>query len=132
MNTQTIFMCVVALLIGMLVANMLQNVCGCSKIEGFSGSGGMGTSPDMSIIGKFIVDNQTGDDRQNACGGYYEFSNIPDSVAEQELEDTFCSQQDKSRQALQKFLKKSASFGEGCTALTNTDFDSSCQSIQSI
>ncbi len=33
MNTQTIFMCVVALLIGMLVANMLQNVCGCSKIE---------------------------------------------------------------------------------------------------
>ena len=36
MNTQTIFMCVVALLIGMLVANMLQNVCGCNnKVEGF-------------------------------------------------------------------------------------------------
>ena len=38
MNTQTIFMCVVALLIGMLVANMLQNVCGCKKVvEGYDG-----------------------------------------------------------------------------------------------
>jgi len=32
MNTEQIIMCVVALLLGMLLANMLQNVCGCKNI----------------------------------------------------------------------------------------------------
>jgi len=37
MNTEKIIMCVVALLIGMLVANMLTNVCGCKTgVEGFN------------------------------------------------------------------------------------------------
>ena len=32
MNTENIVMCVVALLLGMLLANMLKNVCGCKNI----------------------------------------------------------------------------------------------------
>ena len=36
MKSETIF-CVVALLLGMLLANMFQNVCGCKNIEGSSG-----------------------------------------------------------------------------------------------
>ena len=34
MNTQTVVYCVVALLLGMLLANMLTNVCGCKVVEG--------------------------------------------------------------------------------------------------
>ena len=34
MNNQTIVMCVVSLLLGMLLANMLKNVCGCKVVEG--------------------------------------------------------------------------------------------------
>jgi hypothetical protein len=34
MNTETIVYCVVALLLGMLLANMLKNVCGCKTVEG--------------------------------------------------------------------------------------------------
>ena len=34
MNSQTIVMCVVALLLGMLLANMLKSVCGCKVVEG--------------------------------------------------------------------------------------------------
>jgi len=32
MDTKTIFMCVIALLLGMLIANMLKDVCGCKNI----------------------------------------------------------------------------------------------------
>ena len=32
MNSQTIVMCVVALILGMLLANMLKNVCGCKTV----------------------------------------------------------------------------------------------------
>ena len=34
MNSETIVMCVVALVLGMLMANMLKNVCGCKTVEG--------------------------------------------------------------------------------------------------
>jgi len=34
MDTKTIVMCVVALILGMLMANMLKNVCGCKSVEG--------------------------------------------------------------------------------------------------
>jgi len=34
MDTKTIVMCVVALIIGMLMANMLKDVCGCKVVEG--------------------------------------------------------------------------------------------------
>ena len=34
MNNQTIVCCVVALVLGMLLANMLKNVCGCKLTEG--------------------------------------------------------------------------------------------------
>lgn len=92
MNTQTIFMCVVALLIGVLVANMLQNVCGCKKVEGFGIltadgggiNGGLGRSDDgqNQITGgvlknfinmtnqRFNEYNPPDDDSGFACGGY--------------------------------------------------------------
>jgi len=34
MNSQTILMCVVSLILGMLLANMLKSVCGCKVVEG--------------------------------------------------------------------------------------------------
>ena len=34
MNSQNIVMCVVALILGMLLANMLKSVCGCKVVEG--------------------------------------------------------------------------------------------------
>ena len=34
MKTEQILMCVVALILGMLLANMLKNVCGCKVVEG--------------------------------------------------------------------------------------------------
>ena len=34
MKTETIVMCVVALILGMLMANMLKSVCGCKIVEG--------------------------------------------------------------------------------------------------
>jgi hypothetical protein len=34
MDTKTIVMCVVALLLGMLLSDMLKNVCGCKVVEG--------------------------------------------------------------------------------------------------
>ena len=34
MKTETIVYCVVALLLGMLLANMLKSVCGCKVVEG--------------------------------------------------------------------------------------------------
>ena len=36
MDTKTIVMCVVALILGMLMANMLKSVCGCNSVEGFN------------------------------------------------------------------------------------------------
>jgi hypothetical protein len=38
MNSQNIVMCVVALILGMLLANMLKSVCGCKVVEGQCGS----------------------------------------------------------------------------------------------
>ena len=37
MNTEQILMCVVALILGMLLANMLKSVCGCKVVEGQNG-----------------------------------------------------------------------------------------------
>jgi hypothetical protein len=34
MDSKTIVMCVVALILGMLMANMLKDVCGCNVVEG--------------------------------------------------------------------------------------------------
>lgn len=34
MKTEQILMCVVALILGMLLANMLKSVCGCKVVEG--------------------------------------------------------------------------------------------------
>ena len=38
MNTETVVMCIVALVLGMLMANMLKNVCGCKTVEGLDDS----------------------------------------------------------------------------------------------
>ena len=42
MNSETIVYLVVALLLGMLLANMLKNVCGCKTVEGQAGCGTRG------------------------------------------------------------------------------------------
>ena len=34
MGTDQIMYCIVALILGMLLANMLKNVCGCKVVEG--------------------------------------------------------------------------------------------------
>ena len=34
MNSETIVYCVVALILGMLLAHMLKSVCGCKVVEG--------------------------------------------------------------------------------------------------
>ena len=39
MKTETIIYCIVALLLGMLLENMLKNMCGCKTVEGQNGSG---------------------------------------------------------------------------------------------
>jgi hypothetical protein len=36
MGTDQIMYCIVALILGMLLANMLKSVCGCKVVEGFS------------------------------------------------------------------------------------------------
>ena len=38
MGTDQIMYCIVALILGMLLANMLKNVCGCKVVEGLSPS----------------------------------------------------------------------------------------------
>ena len=113
----------------MLVANMLQNVCGCNRVEGFMGSGGAGSKPDMTKIGRFIVDNQPDSD---ACGGFSDYSDISDKTAEGALKN-FCSQENVNDDgALQDFLddpSNSYAFGDGtCTAVAikEGEFDSSC------
>ena len=40
MKTEQILMCVVALILGMLLANMLKSVCGCKVVEGQEGECG--------------------------------------------------------------------------------------------
>ena len=37
MGTDQIMYCIVALLLGMLLANMLKNVCGCKNVAGYEG-----------------------------------------------------------------------------------------------
>ena len=37
MKTDQIMYCIVALILGMLLANMLSNVCGCTVVEGGAG-----------------------------------------------------------------------------------------------
>ena len=50
MKTETIVMCVVALLLGMLLANMLKSVCGCRKKKVVEG----GIVEDVEYGGAFI------------------------------------------------------------------------------
>ena len=37
MNSETIVMCVVALILGMLLSHMLKDVCGCKTVEAYHG-----------------------------------------------------------------------------------------------
>ena len=39
MGTDQIMYCIVALILGMLLANMLKNVCGCKTVEGWKTNG---------------------------------------------------------------------------------------------
>ena len=139
MNTQTIFMCVVALLIGMLVANMLQNVCGCKKVEGFSAQLGDRTdpsvNPDMGIIDQFIENNQG--DENDACGMWHQYRQaVPVESAVTAL-STYCDQsttyksQEEWIKGLQRIVNpgddQADAFKKGtCTIRDDVDFDSSC------
>jgi len=55
MKTDQIIMCVVALLLGMLLANMLKNVCGCEIVEGQLGTTSV-NSADMLTNAKDSAD----------------------------------------------------------------------------
>ena len=53
MNQETVVMCVVALILGMLLSHMLKDVCGCNKVvEGCSRSGLMCNSNSDCCSGK--------------------------------------------------------------------------------
>ena len=54
MNTEQILMCVVALILGMLLANMLKSVCGCKVVEGQSCDGCPGDTPDYCSSGNIF------------------------------------------------------------------------------
>lgn len=137
MNTQTIFMCVVALLIGMLVANMLQNVCGCKKVEGFaSGSADEDTGmpltiDEKNIINKFIKLENQNVENSNPCGGFYgDIRNpaIPAGEIINELKTSVCDN-DRSYDTLTEYLK---TIDRGnCIAVDEGDFDSTdCERLQ--
>jgi len=53
MKTETIVMCVVALILGMLIANMLKNVCGCENVV----EGGIADSAFNALLDTFILQN---------------------------------------------------------------------------
>ena len=65
MNSDTIVYCVVALLLGMLLANMLKNVCGCKTVEGSNhestNSGIVCTDLDASCLKKMPACNDITD-----------------------------------------------------------------------
>lgn len=130
MNTRTIIMCVVALLIGMLLANMLENVCGCKKVEGFGIStadgsgidGGKGRSPPgqrqitNSVLKNFINMTNQGfneynppddDDSGFACGGYA--GNIESVSVSKAVEDLsqICTEADEEKGYNKRAFNKS-------------------------
>ena len=54
MNSETVVYCVVALILGMLLANMLKSVCGCKVVEGGTGYCDQGECPDGYVeVGMF-------------------------------------------------------------------------------
>ena len=57
MNTEQILMCVVALILGMLLANMLKSVCGCKVVEGQGQC--MSVSQSDAEAGIFCSDKET-------------------------------------------------------------------------
>jgi len=65
MKTDQIICCVVALILGMLLANMLKNVCGCKVVEG-QGGGHDG------VQGTLAAQNAAGCTDPDGCdmGGY--------------------------------------------------------------
>ncbi len=71
MNSQTVVMCVVALLLGMLLANMLKSVCGCKNIvEGqrHKGNECYATQPECSTVQTgWCDDGTTSETRTDEC-----------------------------------------------------------------
>lgn len=76
MNSQTIVMCVVALLLGMLLANMLKSVCGCKTIEGNGG-----VRCDRWNDPKFQIRNEAHRCKTN-CADYIKYCPIGDVDAD--------------------------------------------------
>jgi hypothetical protein len=78
MKTETVVYCVVALLLGMLLANMLKSVCGCKVVEGNNDTG-----PDLVPL-----NNEPDGDPvlavKRACGGtgyYYKIEECHTAVS---------------------------------------------------
>ena len=55
MDSQTILMCVVALVLGMLLANMLKSVCGCKVVEGQSVQSSFSVDSQDNIIYNYVI-----------------------------------------------------------------------------
>ena len=63
MNLETIIHCIVALILGMLLAHMLKDVCGCNKVVEGAWNYAWGDLPTSDDKG-----NCNAKDYQNACG----------------------------------------------------------------
>ena len=68
MNSETVVYCVVALLLGMLLAHMLKDVCGCNKV--LEGSGPIGDCVGYGFGGVVEYRHPTVND---FCGGRDKF-----------------------------------------------------------
>ena len=68
MGTDQIMYCIVALILGMLLANMLESVCGCKVVEGHKGPAGemMGLMADHVTAAADEVEAAAGDWKKDA------------------------------------------------------------------
>ena len=64
MNNQTIVCCVVALLLGMLLDNMLKNICGCKLTEGQNSLNNNNATPEL-----FSTPGGNNNNNTNPCNG---------------------------------------------------------------
>ena len=86
MNNQTIVCCVVALLLGMLLANMLKSVCGCKLTEG-AVSLDLGAAAVMPGAMECATTHDTCSDEHLPANGITEAYHFAQCCAREELRD---------------------------------------------
>ena len=69
MNTEQIIMCVVALILGMLLANMLKSVCGCKVVEGQRCHWGNHSADFGANLGPYGIEGKMSQNLCNSMGG---------------------------------------------------------------